>query len=437
MASILPRLHRVNVQLELLLPAQQILEACRRAGYRFRKRVLDPAVSVHILIVQLLACTSLRGVRAVAGVKVTRQAINQARKRLPLCVMLELVQRLCRSACLQSSGPAGGDGVTDWHGHRLVLLDGTVCRADDTPELRKRYGKASNQRGLSTACPLVRLLALLDASTGMIRKVISMPYAGSELQVFARMLRDLLLGDMVLADRGLVSFAHLALLMQRGVCFCIRLPGIMVVHGQGQASRRQVRRLGRQDLLVQWRRRKRPTWMSRVRFALLPQSLLLRQISFRLCRQGFRPKWAWIITDRLDPLKYPAQDLVQLYGRRWQVEVDFRDLKRTLKMKHLRSRRVPAVRKELAAFVILYNLIRLTMQHSAQQQAVKADRISFIDAADWLLWGQPQEQIPELLINPVRHRDTQPRALKDYRRNFGRLAQPRHALTRPAYEAKL
>jgi hypothetical protein len=431
MASILPRLHRVNVQLQLLLPAQQILRACRQAGYRFRKRALNPAMTVHILILQLLAHTSLRGVRAVAGLKVTRQAINQARKRLPLCVMLKLVERICRNAC------SGLSGQGDWHGHRVVLFDGTVCRADDTPQLRKRYGKASNQRGLSTACPLVRLLALLDASTGMIAKIIAMPYAGSELQVFARMLKYLLPGDLVLADRWLVSFAHLALLMQRDVCFCIRLPGIMVVHGQGQASRRKVRRLGKQDLLVQWKRRKRPTWMSRVRFALLPKTLLLRQISFRLCRKGFRPNWAWIITDRLDPAKYPAQDLVKLYGRRWQVEVDFRDLKRTLQMKHLRGRKVPAVRKELAAFVMLYNLIRLTMRHSAQQQGVEADRISFIDAADWLLWCGPREQIPELTTNPIRHRPTQPRALKDYRRNFGRLTRPRSSLIRPEYEAKL
>ena len=50
-------------------------------------------------------------------------------------------------------------------------------------------------------------------------------------------------------------------------------------------------------------------------------------------------------------------------------------------MKHLRSRSIPAVRKELAAFVILYNLIRQTMLVSARLQHVEVNRISFIDAA--------------------------------------------------------
>lgn len=431
MASILPRLHLVNVQLESLLPAEQILQGCREAGYRFRERVLNPALTVHLLILQLLACTSLRGVRAVAGLGITKQALGQARKRLPLQIMLQLVQRLC------GQGARHDPGGSRWHGHRLVLLDGTCTRTDDTKELSRRYGKASNQRGRSTACPLVRLLALLDASSGMICRIISLPYIGNELQVFSRVLPCLSRGDLVLADRGLVSFAHLALLLQQGLCCCIGLPRVMVVHGRGEASRRRVRRLGKQDLLVQWTRRKRPTWMSLRRFARLPKTLLLRQISFRLCRKGFRSTWVWIITDRLDPQKYPAQDLVQLYGRRWQVEVDFRDLKRTLRMKHLRSRSVAGVRKELAAFVILYNLIRLTMLHSARQQEVEAPRVSFIDAADWLLWAGAEEALPELTVNPVRHRNTQPRALKDYRRNFGRLRQPRKLLERPPYEARL
>lgn len=117
--------------------------------------------------------------------------------------------------------------------------------------------------------------------------------------------------------------------------------------------------------------------------------------------------------------------------------MDFRDLKRTLAMKHLRSRTVEGVRKELAAFVILYNLIRLTILKSAKSQHVKPDRISFIDAADWLLWSRYDDTLPRLEVNPIRRRNTQPRAIKDCRRNFGRLTRPRSELERPPCEARL
>lgn len=430
MASISPRLCRIKQHIELHLPAEDILKACHEAGYRFRRRVLDPVLTVQILILQLLESVSIRGAWRAARLGITIQAIAQARGRLPLAVMLQLTRGLSQKLC------AALGAEPDWHGHRLVLLDGTCARVDDTPELAGHYGKARNQRGLALGCPNVRLLALLDASTGLIRKIISMPYCRSEQRGFGHILRHLLPGDLLLADRGLVSFAHLALLQAKRVSFCIRLPRCMVVQGRrGKGSQRKERQLGRRDMLVQWHRpKRRPCWLSLVRFKKLPEQLLLRQISFQLKRKGFRSIWAWVITDRSDTRKYPALELAKLYGKRWQVEVDFRDLKSTLGMKHLRSRSIPAVRKELAAFVILYNLIRQTMLASARLQHVDVNRISFIDAADWLLCSEPGEQPCDLVVNPMRHRKTQPRLVKDYRRNFGRLAHPRALLERPAYE---
>lgn len=252
-----------------------------------------------------------------------------------------------------------------------------------------------------------------------------------------RALRHLNAGDLIVADRGLISFAHAALMLKEGLCFCIRLPGQFVVEGKGRGARVKLRGLGRQDMLVRWRKCGRPTWMSRRRFASLPETLILRQIAYRLHRKGFRTTWAYLITDRLDPQLYPAQELLELYDKRWQVEVNFRDLKRSLDMHHLRSRSVQGIRKELAAMVILYNLIRLTILRSAQTQKVSADRISFKDAMDWLLSTSTDSAQCLLEVNPKRRRPTQPRAIKDYRRKYGRLAKPRQALVLPICEVKL
>lgn len=145
MASIISHLQQIDRQLELLLPVEEILQACRDVGYRFRIRVLNPALTVHLLILQLLAKSSMRGARRVARMQIIRQAVAQAKATLPLQMMLNLVEAVCRRAM----SLVERDSDSDWHGHRLVLVDGTSCRVDDTPALRKRYGKASNQRGLS------------------------------------------------------------------------------------------------------------------------------------------------------------------------------------------------------------------------------------------------------------------------------------------------
>ncbi|HZN64457.1 MAG TPA: transposase [Tepidisphaeraceae bacterium] len=75
---------------------------------------------------------------------------------------------------------------------------------------------------------------------------------------------------------------------------------------------------------------------------------MLRQVNVRTRRPGFRDQWPRVVTTLTDPAAYPAGEVAALFGRRWQVEVYFRDLKRTLGMHRLRSRTAAGVRKELA-----------------------------------------------------------------------------------------
>jgi hypothetical protein len=149
------------------------------------------------------------------------------------------------------------------------------------------------------------------------------------------------------------------------------------------------------------------------------------------------PKWAWIITTLSDPQKYPAQQLVELYAKRWQVEVYFRDLKCTLKMGRPRAKDVAGLRKEVLAFVLLYNLVRQVMLQAAGRQGVQPQRLSFSDVLIWLLWSEPGEPLPDFKINPVRARPTQPRAVKQARKRWPQLRQNRADLCKPICEAKL
>lgn len=421
MATVSSSLRQVKAHLGQLIGDDEIHQICRRLNHVWRDRKLNPALSVQLLLLQLLARVALRGLHRVANLKISPQAIGKARQLLPLKLMYELVTRHA----------GNGAPITLFKDLKLFMADGMSFMTPDTPQLAKRYGKPRNQKGTSCGYPSPKLLALMDMS-GFIHKVIALPWARQEFTCLSRLFKAVGAGGLLLGDRGLVSFAHLALLMQMQVQGCFRLPRWQVVFKQGKGCRRRIKRLGRQDLLVRWTASRCPKWMSKLRWATFKdQELVLRQICFRVTRKGFGTSWAWIITTLTDPKRYPAKELIELYGRRWQIEVYFRDLKGTLGLGQISARTVAGARKQVLGFVLLYNLIRGVMQQAAQRQGVDPDRISFIDAARWLLWSDVGEALPDLLINPRRVRRVPPRALKNARHRFAQIKGSSAQLSKP------
>jgi len=69
-----------------------------------------------------------------------------------------------------------------------------------------------------------------------------------------------------------------------------------------------------------------------------------------------------ILTNDLDA---PAQQIANLYKRRWQIELFFRWVKQTLKIKHFLGRSENAVRIQIAVALIAFLLLRLA--HAAQR----------------------------------------------------------------------
>lgn len=432
MATISPALQQLKSHLEQSVCSREIEALCRDNGQRFRKntrKLGGPAGTVHLMLLQLLAAVSLAGLRHVARIELTKQALSKARKALPLGVWRALVRRVCPPC----------PTLSRWHGFEVLIADAMSFVVEDTPELAKRYGKSRNGKP-STAHgrPTPKLLALVDLATGLIHQVIALPWHRQERICLGRLLKACGEKALLLGDRGLVGFVQAAMMQAANVHCCLRLPRPQVVFGAGKANRRKLQTLGRQDMLVCWRKgSRRAGWISKRAWKALPEQLTLRQISFRITRKGFRTHWAWIITTLCDSKMYPAQDMVELYGKRWRIEVCFRDLKCTLKLKQTRAKDLAGVQKELMAFVVLYNLVRQVMLAAANRQHVEPDRISFIDALRWLLWSAPGEPLSDLIVNPIRLRHTQPRMLKHGRRKYARLNKPRHRLAKPASQAKL
>ena len=85
MASIAGSLGRVRADLERYLPSKQIEAACTAVGHTWRDRVFGPAVTLHLLLVQVLwSNTAMTHLRHLAGNLVSAPAYCKARMRLPL-----------------------------------------------------------------------------------------------------------------------------------------------------------------------------------------------------------------------------------------------------------------------------------------------------------------------------------------------------------------
>jgi hypothetical protein len=402
------------------LCASTILKVCGDLGHNFRERILDPVVTIHVFMLQILhgniACAALG---RLAGLTFTAGAFCAARLRLPLAVFEELLRQVCDSLL----APIETTGL--WRGHRTWSMDGSSFSMADTPALANHFGYPTGQ-AKGCGFPVAHMLALFHAGTGMLLRVVAAPLDTSEVRHTPTMHQEMAAGDVLLADRGFTSYGHLALLFLRGIHAVFRCHQSQIVsfrvgrehtgryqRRKGVPRSRYVLRLGRQDQVVEYSKPSvKSRWMDADTWARLPATLLVRELRFRTPQRGYRTRVITLVTTLLDPDAYPATELAQLYLSRWQIEVNFRHLKTTMGMEILHCQSVDGVLKELLMFAIVYNLVRLVMLEASRRQNVPLARISFIDALRWLQAAKADTILSPLVINPARPNRLEPRVLK-------------------------
>jgi hypothetical protein len=103
----------------------------------------------------------------------------------------------------------------------------------------------------------------------------------------------------------------------------------------------------------------------------------------------------------------------------------------------LRCKSVDGILKELTVYAIVFNLVRVAMGEAAVRQEVEVERISFIDAARWLLEAKPGEEMPELIVNPSRPGRVEPRVKKRRPNSYPLMTKPRSELRKDLIEQEL
>lgn len=402
-----------------------VTEACLP---EHRERLYPPTVTLSMFMKQVLqddsscqrAVNAWAAQRAVEGLgvqSIRTGAYCKARQRLPL----EMIQTLSRETghmlCTQAQ-----HGWC-WQGRPVKLADGTGISMPDTPPNQSCYPQPSSQAE-GVGFPLARLVAVICLSTGAVLDAAMGPHAGaghSELDLFRTLLGTLSDGDVLLADALYCNFFMIATLQAAGVDV------LFEQNGSRTTDFRRGTPLGERDHLVCWiKPARRPAWMSREQYRDFPADLIVREV-----KVGGRI----LVTTMLDPRQTPKRELSHLYARRWNVELDLRNLKTTLKMEVLRCLTPQMVQKELWVHLLAYNVIRILMAQAAHSSGVHPREISFKHTVQmWTEWtyrsmiAAPDANLFKLIAQlkvGKRPGRIEPRARKRRPKSYPWLKEPR------------
>ena len=407
-------------QVESLLPAH-------------RERLLPPTETLAMFMAQAMnadrscqnAINEFSARRVMGGLSpcsASTGAYCRARKRLPQAMVSSLVN-FTGQAMTASASLAG-----TWQGRPVRLVDGTTVSMADTPENQATFPQPRSQKpGLGF--PICRLLAMFCLSSGAVLDAATSATLGkgTDEQTLLRSLLDRLEPSSVLVgDAFFATYFLLAELKQREV------DGVFEQHGSRRLSTdfRCGRRLGERDHVIELQKPKlRPSWMTEAQYLQAPDRLTVRELQV-----GGKT----LVTTLLCAKQTPKNELKALYQQRWQVELDFRNLKTTMGMETLSSKSPAMAIKEIWVHLLAYNLVRRMMLQAATIDGVLPRQLSFKHALQLcLVWRHAIIQLdPDAataLLHLVGKRRVgkrpgriEPRAIKRRPKPFPLLTKPRH-----------
>jgi len=301
-------------------------------------------------------------------------------KRITEGTLSDNAGAFCRARCRLSKGTVemGADRVTEYllaeHkeampglGRQAFLLDGTVIDLPHTPSLVKAYPPASNQHG-AAHWPMMRVLVAHDLVSGIAVRPAFGPMYGSqavsEQSLAAQAIDRLPDGSIIVWDRNFGVFWVSCYAHQKKHPFVARLTDVRARSLYGGKLPSQV------DQWIDWK----PSRWDRSAHPDLPADACIR---VRLIATQVKRKGKIIQLYLVTTLDLPVEQIVELYGFRWNIELDLRSLKHTVPLHSLSSTPPEMAEKELILGVTAYNFVRAAIWAAARLTNVDPRRISF------------------------------------------------------------
>jgi DDE family transposase len=253
------------------------------------------------------------------------------------------------------------------------LLDGSSMRLAYSPALAELFPSGSNQHGVSH-WPVMRVLAAHDLETGLAIRpewgAMYGPDAVSEQRLLERAIGRLPAGASVIGDSNFGVFSVAWTATEQGHPVLLRLTTARAKRLAGGALQDGI------DRPLIWKPSRQD---GKSHPDLPPQACVKGRLIVRRVQpdNGNVPFLLALFTTLPDP----AEQILKLYGKRWNIETDLRTLKTQLRMDQLSSATPEMAAKEIEMAIAAYNLVRAVIALTAQQTGLAPRDYSFTRAA--------------------------------------------------------
>ena len=419
------------------LDPQWISEALEATGSASIRRRKLPAEQVVWLVVGICLFTDRSIVDlvdhlglVVPGAKtLARSNVSKARYRLgsqPLRWLFEKV----------ASTWGHTPGLGGYRGLSLYGIDGTQLRVDDSDDNFNYFAKPGGRRGSGdSGYPQLRLACLMNLSNRLLTAAEFGPLCDGEVTLAKSLTEHIAPHSLTIVDRGLYNFLWMHEVVQ-------------------SAQQRHVLARAKKNLTYEVTQvladgsalaKVRPRRALRKEYPQLPEFIEVRVIEY----QHSDGEPSRLFCTLLDPIAYPAKELIVLYHERWELELGFDELKTHMleRKECLRSKKPEGVYQELWGQLLTYNLVRREMLLAAQQHGLAPKRISFRSSLLWIrnFWitaalsnspaniprhlAELRSTLDVLILPPRRSKRRYPRHVKikmsNYKRNRGKPREPK------------
>ncbi len=298
----------------------------------------------------------------------------QARQKLPTVLFKQVAQEILERL-REIVGSQTGSSLP----RPVFLVDGSALELEHCRDLVRAFPPASNQHGRGH-WPVLRIVVHHDMETGLAQEPCWGPMYGtgasSEQELTQRAMASLPADAVILGDRnfGVFSVAHAA--QQRGLGVLLRLTKTRARKLVGPLSQ-----AGEQAVI--WRASR---WDGGKQGRLPADAAVPGRLIAARVGRGKSKQWLYLFTT----LDWPVEQLVELYGRRWNIETDLRSLKRTVRLHHITAKSKEMMEKELRMAVAAYNLVRAVMCLAARRNHMDPRQLSFAQVLNIVNYAWPK-----------------------------------------------
>jgi hypothetical protein len=263
---------------------------------------------------------------------------------------------------------------------RIYIADGSSVELEHSLELLENYPPAKNQFGISH-WPVVRIVVLHDLETGLAEEpqwgAMFGSQAVSEQALAERALDRLPKSSVIMGDRNFGVFWLAYAAQQRQLGVLLRLTDVRAEKLMGGPVAHQT------DQPIIW---KASRWDGGKDHCLPPEATVEGRFLAVPLGTGRSKQWLYLFTT----LDSSLEEIVALYGQRWNIETDLRSLKRTVRLQHIAVKSNGMLEKELLLAVSAYNLVRATMCLAARKSQRDPRQLSFAMVLNVVNAGWPK-----------------------------------------------